>query len=82
MKVFVEQRLEYTPDLLFKAFFDGHKPPLGPPQLWLDDSFYLSIEDSENYTIPYHMFSKGKWRFDPKRAESAVLAGLKAVVDI
>ena len=45
------------------------------------DMGYLSIEDSENYTIPYHMFSKGKWRFESKKAESAVLSGLKAVVE-
>lgn len=45
------------------------------------DVGYLSVEDSENYTIPYHMFSRGKWRFDARRAESTVLGVLKAAVE-
>ena len=45
------------------------------------DMGFLSIEDSENYTIPYHMFSSRKWRFDARRAESAVLRELKAPVE-
>lgn len=42
---------------------------------------YLSVEESKIYTIPYHMFSKGRWRFDPKRAESAVLKELEVSLE-
>jgi DNA-binding Lrp family transcriptional regulator len=44
------------------------------------DIGYLSIEDSYNYTIPYQMFSEGKWQFDVKKMESAVLKELNTGV--
>jgi hypothetical protein len=45
------------------------------------DMGYLSTEDSFNYTIPHHMFSKGKWRFDIRKMEKAVLKELNTGVE-
>lgn len=42
------------------------------------DVGYMSVEESYNYTIPYQMYSKGQWRFDIKKMESAVLKELGA----
>jgi len=42
------------------------------------DIGFLSVEDSFNYTIPYHLFSEGEWRFDIKRMEADVLKGMNA----
>lgn len=41
----------------------------------------VSAEESEIYSIPYHMFSKGRWRFDPRKAESVVLKELEVRVE-
>jgi DNA-binding Lrp family transcriptional regulator len=37
---------------------------------------YMKVGDSFNFTIPYHMFSKGEWRFDAKNMEASVMKGL------
>jgi DNA-binding Lrp family transcriptional regulator len=42
---------------------------------------YLSVADSFNYTIPYHMFEKGKWQFDAKKMESSVLKEFRSRVE-
>jgi len=42
------------------------------------DIGFLSVGNSFNYTIPYHLFSKGKWQLDMKRMEAGVLKGMNA----
>jgi DNA-binding Lrp family transcriptional regulator len=37
---------------------------------------FMRVGDSYNYTIPYHMFSDGEWKFQPKAMERVVLREL------
>jgi DNA-binding Lrp family transcriptional regulator len=39
---------------------------------------YLRVDESWTYTIPYHMFSDGKWRFNVKKMETATLREISA----
>ncbi len=41
----------------------------------------LNVEDSRNFTIPYHMFSDGEWRFDPNEMETAILKELSSSLE-
>jgi DNA-binding Lrp family transcriptional regulator len=42
------------------------------------DVGFLGVEESFNYTIPYHLFAERKWRFDAKRMEAAVMKAMNA----
>ena len=65
--------IDFTPTLSYVA---EELQPLGNQV----DIGYLDTKESYNYTIPYQMFSAGRWRFDTKEMESAVLRGLDAGV--
>ena len=58
------------------GYINGELPFLGDRV----DVGYMSVEESYNYTIPYKMFSKGKWQLDAKKMESTVLKELNAGV--
>jgi len=40
------------------------------------DLGFLKVNESYNFTIPYHMFSDGEWRFDSKEMETTILTEL------
>jgi len=42
------------------------------------DIGFLSVAESFNYTIPYHLFSDGKWQVDVKRMEAGVMKGMNS----
>ena len=42
------------------------------------DVGFLSVEDSFNYTIPHHLFSREKWEFNIERMEAGVVKGMNA----
>ncbi len=60
---------DFTPTM---NYINGELQFLGPNV----EMGYLGVEDSENYTIPYHMFSNGEWQFDVKKTESTVVKEL------
>lgn len=54
------------------SYVNGELGFLGPKA----ETGFMKVGDSYNYTIPYHMFSNGEWRFQPKAMEGVVLREL------
>jgi DNA-binding Lrp family transcriptional regulator len=54
------------------SYINGELQFLGPEA----DLGFMKVGESLNFTIPYHMFSNSKWKFQPKLMEKAVVREL------